>query len=113
MKGVMIIGLLVMLSMVLMVKPIEAITCPGVGPMVRSCMNYLVGITDNLSRICCGRMWKIKTMMVTTDDKRQMCNCLKRTASGQKIKEAAIAALPARCGLLLPFTISKNMNCDM
>ncbi|PIA30427.1 hypothetical protein AQUCO_05500001v1 [Aquilegia coerulea] len=114
MKGVMIISVLVVFSMVqVIVKPIEAFTCVELAMKVIPCASFVIGSAVQPSPECCNGVKQLKTMLVTRNDKRAMCNCLKMAASAfPKLKDEAITSLPAKCGAPLPFTISKNMNCD-
>ncbi|PIA34124.1 hypothetical protein AQUCO_03900205v1 [Aquilegia coerulea] len=109
-----IISVLVVLSMVqVIVKPIEAFNCAEIAMKVTSCAPFVIGSAVQPSPECCNGVKQLKAMMVTKNDKREICNCLKIAASAYpKLKDAAIAALPAKCGAPLPFTISKNMNCN-
>ncbi|KAF5177443.1 Non-specific lipid-transfer protein [Thalictrum thalictroides] len=113
MKGV-IISVLVVLAMVqVIVKPIEALICGDIANEVLLCSPYLTGSVVQPSSECCNGVKQIKTMLVTRDDKHQMCNCLKWAVSNyHDIKDEALAALPAKCDTTLPYTISKNMDCD-
>ncbi|KAF5187717.1 Non-specific lipid-transfer protein, partial [Thalictrum thalictroides] len=113
MKGVIICVLVVLAMVQVMVKPIEAFTCGDLAMKVMACAPYVTGFADQPSPECCNGVKQIKAMMVTKDDTREMCKCLKIAASAYpKIKDAALAALPDKCGAPLPFTISKNMDCN-
>ncbi|KAF5197770.1 Non-specific lipid-transfer protein [Thalictrum thalictroides] len=114
MKGVIASVLVVLAIMVqVMVEPIEAFTCGELAMKVMPCAPYVTGSAVQPSPECCNGVKTLKSMMVTKDDTREMCKCLKAAASAYpSIKDEAIAALPDKCGAPLPFTISKNMNCD-
>ncbi|PIA34125.1 hypothetical protein AQUCO_03900206v1 [Aquilegia coerulea] len=110
MKGV-IIGFLVVLCMVeVMVEPVEAYTCGDVKTKIIPCGPYITGETPIPSPVCCHEVKQFKTMGVTS---RHICICLKAVRSAYPdLKEAAVAALPVKCGITLPFTISKNIDCN-
>ncbi|KAF5197769.1 Non-specific lipid-transfer protein cw18 [Thalictrum thalictroides] len=115
MKGVIIAVLVVLAIVQVMVRPIEAFDCGDIGLKVIWCAPYLTGYEVQPSFECCNGVKIIKTMLATRDDKIQICNCLKWAVTNYRspeIKDAPLAALPVKCGTTLPYTISKNMDCD-
>ncbi|KAF5197771.1 Non-specific lipid-transfer protein [Thalictrum thalictroides] len=111
MKGVMIIGFLLVVCMVeVMFKPIEAFSCEDVTKKVTPCYPYATGAAPEPSPVCCNGVKQLKTMGATS---YELCNCLKTiTSTYPNLKNAAVVALPTICGVSFPFTVSKTVDCN-
>ncbi|PIA34117.1 hypothetical protein AQUCO_03900198v1 [Aquilegia coerulea] len=105
------LGVIVVLAMVM---PRQAFTCMDVTKSLVQCSTYVIGSAPEPPKPCCDGVKQLKAMAVTTNDKRQICACCKDAAFryGDKLKNDAVTALPAKCGAPLPFTISKNFDCN-
>ncbi|XP_002531706.2 non-specific lipid-transfer protein 8 [Ricinus communis] len=89
-----------------------AISCSDVIKDLRPCVNYLVNGTGTPPAACCAGASALASAATTTADKRAACACIK-TAAQQLNPNAQLAqALPANCGISLPYTISPNFDCS-
>ncbi|CAA6669253.1 unnamed protein product [Spirodela intermedia] len=86
-----------------------AITCGRVASLLGPCNPYLRGTVPSPSPACCAGVRTLKSLANTKPDRQAVCNCLKRLAAGVNIARAR--ALPGRCGVSIPYTISPTINC--
>lgn len=112
MKGV-IISIFVALAVVLMVEQGHAaINCRIVDAGLLPCVPYLTQ-GGSPSTPCCIGVESIKTMTITTEDKRAACNCVKTAAQRYpSLKDEAAQTLPEKCRVKLDIPISRTTNCD-
>ncbi|GAB2235984.1 hypothetical protein Droror1_Dr00026430 [Drosera rotundifolia] len=89
-----------------------AITCTVVTQKLLPCLRYL---TSNipLPGACCAGVSGLSQAAATTADRRTACSCLK-SLSGRisGINYAKAAALPGRCGVRIPYSISPSTDCS-
>ncbi|KAJ8761346.1 hypothetical protein K2173_001402 [Erythroxylum novogranatense] len=105
----------VIICMVLVGAPLqhcEAITCGQVQGSLLSCLPYLQG-RGPPSPACCNGVRGLNAAAKTKFDRQQVCRCLKSLASGIRgINYGLGAALPGKCGVRIPFTISPSTDCN-
>ncbi|KAI3921779.1 hypothetical protein MKX01_005468 [Papaver californicum] len=90
-----------------------AITCPQVVKSLAPCANYITGSQPQPATDCCKGITALRAMATTTPDKRFACNCVKTaTASNPNIRDDAVSSLPGKCGVQLPYAISRNFDCN-
>ncbi|KAF9609208.1 hypothetical protein IFM89_014049 [Coptis chinensis] len=108
-----IIGFLVMLVMAQsMLKPIEAFTCMEVTSLLLPCLPYLIGTAPQPAVSCCEGVNRLNSMAANTPERRQACTCIRQAAAQYpQIKDDAVSSLPSKCGVKLPFGISKSTDC--
>ncbi|CAK8575199.1 unnamed protein product [Lathyrus sativus] len=103
-----------LMCMVVITAPMAeaAITCGAVSIALSTCVPYLKG--DPIpSPACCGGVRGLNESAQTIFDRRSACNCLKKFAGSiLGLKPGSLAALPGKCGVSLPFTISASTNCN-
>ncbi|XVF73520.1 hypothetical protein PTKIN_Ptkin12aG0208200 [Pterospermum kingtungense] len=111
---VLVISALVVLAMVQLMKPGEAvISCQDVNQALAPCVPYLTSGAGAPATSCCAGVQKIKDMAVSVADKQAACNCVKDAAARiPTIKEDAAAGLPAKCNVPIEYPISKSTNCQ-
>ncbi|XP_027154336.1 non-specific lipid-transfer protein A-like [Coffea eugenioides] len=109
MKVVAVVSLVLVL--VLVARPGEAITCEQVTHELEPCVPYLTqGGTPSSS--CCSGVKNLGSIP-TQQDRRTACNCVKSAAGHfPNLKPDAATSLPGRCGVSLPFPISSSTNCN-
>ncbi|CAK8575201.1 unnamed protein product [Lathyrus sativus] len=103
-----------LMCMVVITAPMAeaAITCGAVSAALAPCLGYLKG-APGPSPTCCGGVKGLNGSARTIFDRRSACNCLKNSAGSiPGLKPANVAALPGKCGVKLPFTISTSTNCN-
>ncbi|XP_057440337.1 non-specific lipid-transfer protein 1-like [Lotus japonicus] len=91
---------------------VQAITCSQVTANVAPCITYLTG-GGAPSPGCCAGVKSAFAAATTTPARRAICNCLKSAAGGIPggINDNFAQALPAKCGVNIPFKISVSTNC--
>ncbi|MCL7044551.1 hypothetical protein MKW94_024349 [Papaver nudicaule] len=95
-------------------QPTSAVlTCPQVVQTLAPCITFITGSAPNPAAGCCPGITNLRNMATTTPDKRFACNCVKNAAaSNPNIKDEQVTALPGKCGVKLPYTISKTFDCN-
>ncbi|KAI3983235.1 hypothetical protein MKX01_020494 [Papaver californicum] len=90
-----------------------AITCTQVVQSLGPCATYITGSVPQPAPACCTGITTLRGMATTTPDKRFACNCVKTaTASNPNIRDDAVSSLPGKCGVQLPYAISRNFDCN-
>ncbi|KAL5718404.1 hypothetical protein ACHQM5_011309 [Ranunculus cassubicifolius] len=94
-------------------EPVHSLTCVEVQSDLGPCISYLTGAVPAPSAQCCSGVKHLKDAASTTELRRQTCNCCKQAAALiGNIKDSCIKDLPSKCGTSLPFSISKDINCN-
>ncbi|XP_004492553.1 non-specific lipid-transfer protein 1 [Cicer arietinum] len=89
------------------------IPCGQVQLYVASCVGYLRSPGPSVPEPCCNGIRTVNSQSKTTADRQSVCNCLKSTAlSFPGLNPQALAALPANCGVNLPYKISTSIDCN-
>ncbi|CAK9319802.1 unnamed protein product [Citrullus colocynthis] len=91
-----------------------AVTCNQVVSSLIPCIQYVTG-GGAPSSTCCYGVKQLNTMAQTTKDRQAVCQCLKLVVRGVKYNAqnvANAAALPAKCGVELPYAINPNVDCN-
>ncbi|PIA27257.1 hypothetical protein AQUCO_08100002v1 [Aquilegia coerulea] len=113
MKRVALCVVLVLAMIQLMVEPSQAVNCAQVDLSLKQCVPYITGTAAEPASACCDGIKQLKGEVVTTTDKRDACNCVKKAASLMpNVKGDAVSALPGKCGTPLSFPISKDFDCN-
>ncbi|KAE9603172.1 putative plant lipid transfer protein/Par allergen [Lupinus albus] len=88
------------------------VDCGQVVSFIAPCINYLMN-GGAVPGECCNGVKKVVLLAQTTADKQTACNCLKAQAAAiSTFKNANAEALPAKCGVNLPYKISSSTNCN-
>ncbi|MCL7027915.1 hypothetical protein MKW94_027373 [Papaver nudicaule] len=103
----------VLLACAVLVAPYAAegaITCGTVVSKMTPCISYLTG--GALPPSCCAGFKSLVAAAKTTPDRQAACNCLKSAAGGiPGINFGNAAALPGKCGVILPYKFSPSTDC--
>ncbi|KAJ3707675.1 hypothetical protein LUZ61_011380 [Rhynchospora tenuis] len=89
----------------------NAITCSDVTSAVAPCVAYAYSGQGSPSASCCNGVRSLNSKMATGDDRRAVCNCLKNLAKTVSFNAGAVAGLPGKCGVNVPFAISTSADC--
>ena len=92
--------------------PTAAITCGQVASAIGPCMSFARG-GPGPSAQCCNGVRNLHAQARSTADRRTACNCLKSVAgrtSGINLNNAK--AIPARCGVSVPYAITPSVDCS-
>jgi len=89
------------------------IPCNTLQITVAPCLAYLTGPDGApVPQPCCDGVRRINDQAKSTPDRQAACTCLKNTASKiPGLNAARLAALPANCGVNLPFKITPDIDC--
>uniref|UniRef100_A0A803MHX6 Non-specific lipid-transfer protein n=1 Tax=Chenopodium quinoa TaxID=63459 RepID=A0A803MHX6_CHEQI len=103
----------VLMCMVVIAPHAEAaLTCSTVTKDIAQCISYLKG-GDSPSDACCSGVKTLKSLASTPEDKKTACNCLKTAAASVSGLDATkAAALPGKCGVSIPYSISPQTDCS-
>lgn len=94
-------------------EPAEAFSCANIMPAVAQCASFATGRVVQPSGGCCNELGRLPGMTRTTADRRQACNCLKQIAPQYpSAKASLLLALRQKCGVTLPFSITRNTDCN-
>jgi hypothetical protein len=104
------VALLVMLAAA--PRAAVAITCGQVTTAVRPCLPFIRG-GPGPSGQCFGGVRNLHSQARSTADRRTACSCLKSVAASMRgLNLANAAAIPSKCGVKIPYTISPNIDCS-
>ncbi|KAL9227821.1 hypothetical protein vseg_003469 [Gypsophila vaccaria] len=89
-----------------------SITCGVVTEKLASCLGFLTD-GEGPTPGCCKGVKDLKTMAVTTDDRRSACRCMKSAATEiPGISPVYSAALPVKCGVNIPLPAGAQTDCS-
>ncbi|CAK7343584.1 unnamed protein product [Dovyalis caffra] len=90
---------------------IEALSCDVVAGDLAQCIGYLKK-GGPVPPACCKGVAALKNAAKTTQDRRDACNCLKKTAAQVGgVNPGFAASLPGICKVNIPYKISTSTNC--
>ncbi|MCE0481806.1 tyrosine protein phosphatase [Datura stramonium] len=100
----------VVLCMVIVAPHAEGLTCGQVTAYLASCVPYL---RNGPLGGCCGGVKSLANAARTTPDRKAACNCLKSAAAAiPRLNLSKAAAIPASCGVNIPYKISPSTDCS-
>jgi len=90
-----------------------AIPCGTLQMTVAPCIAYLTGPAGApVPQPCCNGVRRINNQAKTTPDRQAACTCLKNTALRiPGLNAPRLTALPATCGVNLPFKVTPSIDC--
>ena len=93
-------------------RPTAAITCGQVASAIGPCMSFARG-GPGPSAQCCNGVRNLNAQARSTADRQTACNCLKSVARSTKgLSLGNTAAIPARCGVSVPYAITPSVDCS-
>jgi hypothetical protein len=96
----------------MLAAPAVAITCGQVDTAVRPCLPFARG-GPGPSPDCCAGVKNLHNQARSTADRRTACGCLKSVAAGiSGLNLANAAAIPSKCNVQIPYTISPSIDCS-
>ncbi|MED6219312.1 hypothetical protein PIB30_034655 [Stylosanthes scabra] len=88
-------------------------SCSDVIKNLSPCESYLVSSgSGNPPDKCCSGVKALAAMAGTSADKKTACNCIKFTSKSLNINSQRAQALPGKCGVSLPISVSPNADCS-
>ncbi|XP_014497470.1 non-specific lipid-transfer protein 1-like [Vigna radiata var. radiata] len=107
------VACMVVMCMAVVGAPImvQGISCNEVTTDMSPCLSYLKN-GGEVPEACCGGVRSVLGAAGTTSEKQTVCNCLKQDANNFGINDDYAQALPTRCGVSVPYKISRSTNCE-
>ncbi|KAJ3689802.1 hypothetical protein LUZ61_018966 [Rhynchospora tenuis] len=90
----------------------NAVTCGDVTSSVAPCMAYARNGQGSPSAGCCSGVKSLNSKAATSTDRQTVCNCLKNLAKTMSFNAGAVAGLPGKCGVNIPYAISTSTDCS-
>jgi hypothetical protein len=89
-----------------------AISCDQVDNVMKPCLPFALGGAGP-SAECCSGVKAVQNQVHSTADRQAACVCFKAAAAGiSGLNLANAAAIPSKCGITVPYTISPTMDCS-
>ncbi|XP_027337281.1 non-specific lipid-transfer protein 1-like [Abrus precatorius] len=89
------------------------ITCLKVENTVIPCSEYVTGNGGVVPQPCCTAVRTLNDEAKTTLDRQDICWCIRNVAQNLRgLNLSTFAALPANCGIHLPFKLSPSTDCN-
>ncbi|GAU29992.1 hypothetical protein TSUD_160760 [Trifolium subterraneum] len=90
-----------------------ALSCGQIQLAVAPCIGYLRNPGPSVPAPCCNGLRSLNNQAKSTPDRQSACRCLKSIIlSLPGIDLSALAGVPAKCGINLPYKISPSINCN-
>ena len=112
MASLKVVSLLVVCLVVVAPLAESAITCGQVAGSVAPCLGYLRsgGVVPGP---CCSGINSLNNACKTTPDRQTACRCLQSAAKNIKgLNDGLAAGLPGKCGVNIPYKISRSTDCN-
>ncbi|KAF1876453.1 hypothetical protein Lal_00029801 [Lupinus albus] len=91
---------------------INDITCAQAGQLVLPCVPFLQGIGSEPSASCCSGAKSVVEGASSTQNRRDLCQCLKKVSSLITINPDRAKQLPKLCNVNLPFDLDPKIDCN-
>ncbi|KAG7027534.1 hypothetical protein SDJN02_11548, partial [Cucurbita argyrosperma subsp. argyrosperma] len=91
-----------------------AVTCNQVVSYLGACVSYVTG-GGTPSATCCSGVQDLNKLASTAADRQAVCGCLESLVKGVSYNAQTLAnaaALPAKCGVKLPYKIDPRTDCS-
>jgi Protease inhibitor/seed storage/LTP family len=89
-----------------------AITCNQVTSDIEPCLPYARTGRGNPSNRCCTGVSSLNSAATTQADRQTACNCLKNIIQEGNLDATAVASIPSKCGVDVPYPISTSTDCS-
>ncbi|XP_057435397.1 non-specific lipid-transfer protein 1-like isoform X2 [Lotus japonicus] len=90
-----------------------ALPCGQVQFTIAPCLGYLRRPGPSVPAPCCNGVRTLNNLAKTTPDRQGACRCLKSAYSSLPgLNAPALASLPAKCAVNLPFKPTPTINCN-
>ncbi|CAK8542140.1 unnamed protein product [Lathyrus sativus] len=90
-----------------------ALSCGQIQLTITPCIGYLRSPTPSVPAPCCNGIRTLNSQAKTVPDRQGACRCLKSTViSFPGLNLPALAALPAKCGVNLPYKVTPSIDCN-
>lgn len=106
------IGMLMLIGCATLVSGF--VECSPVGSLMSVCSSFLnFGAPEpTVGSPCCKAVLSLNSMAASTNDRKDMCRCLVALMTTYNPNVAAVARLPALCGVYLGFSAQPNIDCN-
>ncbi|WJX76850.1 hypothetical protein P8452_60225 [Trifolium repens] len=91
----------------------SALTCGQIQLTIAPCLGYIRSGGPSVPAPCCNGVRSVLNQSKSTLDRQGVCSCLKSTVwSVPGINLPALAGVPPKCGVNLPYKIGPSLNCN-
>ncbi|CAL5192455.1 unnamed protein product [Lathyrus oleraceus] len=91
-----------------------ALSCSQIQLTIAPCIGYVRSPTPSVPAPCCNGVRSVNNQAKTVPDRQGVCRCLKSTfLSLSGLNLPALAALPAKCGVNLPYKVNPSIDCNI
>ncbi|GLU15225.1 hypothetical protein SLE2022_317340 [Rubroshorea leprosula] len=88
------------------------ISCPEAIITLTPRVPFLTGVSPSPSAFCCEGVSKLNDEASTTQDRRELCNCLKGVAPSFGVNPEIAKELAPKCRVKTPVPIDPNIDCN-
>ncbi|KAK2361335.1 non-specific lipid-transfer protein [Trifolium repens] len=108
------VPLLAMICLVLCIPMANgALSCGQIQLTIAPCLGYIRSGGPSVPAPCCNGVRSVLNQSKSTLDRQGVCSCLKSTVwSIPGINLPALASIPPKCGVNLPYKIGPSLNCN-
>jgi hypothetical protein len=90
-----------------------ALSCGQIQLTIAPCIGYLRSGGPSVPAPCCNGVRSVYNQAKSTLDRQNVCRCVKSTVySLPGINFSALAGVPPKCGVNLPYKIGPSINCN-
>lgn len=90
-----------------------ALSCGQIQLTAAPCIAYVRSPGGAVPGPCCNGLRTLNSEASTTPDRQGACRCLKSTVlSLPGVNYAALAGLPGKCGINLPYKVTPSIDCN-
>uniref|UniRef100_A0A7N0TRS1 Non-specific lipid-transfer protein n=1 Tax=Kalanchoe fedtschenkoi TaxID=63787 RepID=A0A7N0TRS1_KALFE len=92
-----------------------AVSCSEVYSDLYPCVSYVIS-GGGVPSSCCNGIRSLNDSATTTADRQAVCRCIQSATTSVSFTSYSLrlaAALPARCGVRVPYPMSPTTDCDM
>lgn len=89
----------------------DEISCFAAIPYLAPCLPYLTGFGQP-SSYCCVGATTLAQRADTTQNRRDLCGCLKKASAQFNVNADKAKQLPQLCNISLPFSFDPSIDCN-
>jgi hypothetical protein len=86
--------------------------CTEAVTKLRNCLPFLTATAPSPSLSCCEAVGWVNQHATTTQDRRDLCKCLKSASLAYKVDPTRAKELPEVCKVPVPVPILPQIDCD-
>ncbi|GAY35304.1 AAI domain-containing protein [Citrus sinensis] len=103
---------LVILVLAVSASRVHAMSCSEAVTTLMPCVPFVVGSDPRPTASCCLGVKTVNDQATTKEDRRALCECLKKAGPALGAKPEKAKQLPGLCGIKVPVPIDPNIDCN-